>query len=83
MNALRESFSSKILVCVTFFLLKVSSNPYHYQSHVELIKLIRDYGDLDKLRDARENMSKIFPLTEGKYSNINNLNNDKKQAEKC
>lgn len=44
--------------------LQVASNPYHYDSHVELVKLLRESGDLDRLRDAREGMSKIFPLTE-------------------
>lgn len=44
----------------------MASNPYHYDSHVELIKLLRQSGDLDKVRNAREGMSKIFPLTEGK-----------------
>ena len=45
---------------------QVAGNPYHYDSHVELIKLLRQSGDLDKVRNAREDMSKIFPLTEGK-----------------
>lgn len=44
--------------------LQVASNPYHYDSHVELVKLLRESGDLDRLRDAREGMNKIFPLTE-------------------
>ena len=44
----------------------MAGNPYHYDSHVELIKLLRQSGDLDKVRNAREGMNKIFPLTEGK-----------------
>ena len=44
---------------------QVASNPYHYNSHVELVKLLRESGDLDKVRNAREEMSKIFPLTQG------------------
>lgn len=44
--------------------LQVASSPYHYDSHVELIKLLRESGDLDRVRDAREGMSKNFPLTE-------------------
>ena len=44
---------------------QVESNPYHYDSHVQLIKLLRESGDLDRVRNARESMSKIFPLTQG------------------
>ena len=32
---------------------------------MQLIKLFRQRGDLDKARDARNRMRKIFPLTEG------------------
>lgn len=48
--------------------LQVAGNPYHYDSHVELIKLLRQSGDLDKVRNARDGMSKIFPLTEELWS---------------
>lgn len=48
--------------------LQVTSNPYHYDSHVQLIKLLRQSGDLDKVRSAREGMSKIFPLTQELWS---------------
>ena len=62
-------FTKRIIkVVIIWFLLcnfQVASSPYHYDSHVELVKLLRESGDLDRLRDAREGMSKIFPLTEG------------------
>ncbi|CAH3157953.1 unnamed protein product [Porites lobata] len=48
--------------------LQVESNPYHYDSHVQLIKLLRESGDLDRVRNARESMSKIFPLTQELWS---------------
>ena len=51
-------------MCVLSFC-QVASNPYHYDSHLELVKLLRNSADLDRLREAREAMSKIFPLTEG------------------
>ena len=54
----------------------MESNPYHYDSHVQLIKLLRESGDLDRVRNARESMSKIFPLTQGNiilYSGIYEL----------
>ncbi len=36
-----------------------------YDPYVELIKLLRADGELDKLRSTREKMSENFPLTEG------------------
>ncbi|KAG8145989.1 hypothetical protein E2320_012417 [Naja naja] len=40
----------------------VSSNPYDYNSHLALIKIMRD-SELGLWR-ARQNMSQVFPLTE-------------------
>ncbi|GFT14213.1 squamous cell carcinoma antigen recognized by T-cells 3 [Nephila pilipes] len=42
---------------------EVEASPYTYELHVQLISLCRKLGDLDKLRDAREKMSEVFPLT--------------------
>ena len=38
-----------------------------YDVHLEIIKLLRQMGELDKLRDAREKMSQHFPLTPGTF----------------
>lgn len=46
-------------------LLQLENSPFHYESHVKLIKALRDVADLDGARRARETMSKIFPLTPG------------------
>ena len=46
--------------------MQLSESPYHYESHVELIQLLRQQGDLDKARQARKNMSDVFPLAESK-----------------
>ncbi|RUS77540.1 hypothetical protein EGW08_014694 [Elysia chlorotica] len=43
---------------------KISQNPYLYDAHKDRIAVLRRMGDLHKLRDAREEMSKYFPLTE-------------------
>ncbi|EDO37342.1 predicted protein, partial [Nematostella vectensis] len=43
---------------------QLETNPYNYQSHIQLINLLSSSGDLERLRQARENMSKSFPLTE-------------------
>ena len=40
-------------------------NPYQYEYHVELVGLLRQLGDLDGARNARNAMSETFPLTEG------------------
>ncbi|XP_031571571.1 squamous cell carcinoma antigen recognized by T-cells 3-like [Actinia tenebrosa] len=44
--------------------LEIQANPYKYDSHVNLIDHLRSSGDLDKVREARRNMSEVFPLTE-------------------
>ncbi|XP_005099708.1 squamous cell carcinoma antigen recognized by T-cells 3 [Aplysia californica] len=43
---------------------EISQNPYMYDNHTERIKLLREIGDLNRLRDARQEMSTHFPLTE-------------------
>lgn len=42
---------------------KVEQNPYDYNTYVELIKLLKKMAELEKLRKAREMMSRHFPLT--------------------
>ncbi|XP_065333325.1 squamous cell carcinoma antigen recognized by T-cells 3 [Cloeon dipterum] len=42
----------------------ISKNPYSYDLHIQVIDLLHKMGELDKLRAAREQMSKYFPLTE-------------------
>ena len=45
---------------------QLQQNPYLYDAHVELIKLLREDGELEGLREARESMSRAYPLTESK-----------------
>ncbi|KAL3620760.1 hypothetical protein CASFOL_035672 [Castilleja foliolosa] len=40
----------------------LNSNPTDYDSHVQYIKNLRKQGDIEKLRQARETMSSLFPL---------------------
>lgn len=42
---------------------ELSRSPSNYDLHVKYIKLLRKLGEIDKLRQARESMSEIFPLT--------------------
>ena len=64
-TASRGPASHVLLVILLLMNFQVEKSPYHYDSHVELIKLLRESGDLDRVRNAREGMSKIFPLTQG------------------
>ncbi|XP_067911174.1 squamous cell carcinoma antigen recognized by T-cells 3 [Heterodontus francisci] len=43
---------------------QLSISAYDYNCHVDLIKLLRQEGELVKLRSARQKMSELFPLTE-------------------
>ncbi|KAM4616482.1 squamous cell carcinoma antigen recognized by T-cells 3 isoform 2-T2 [Polymixia lowei] len=43
---------------------QLSINAFDYNCHVDLIKLLRQEGELSRLRRARQKMSELFPLTE-------------------
>ncbi|MBN3304250.1 SART3 protein, partial [Amia calva] len=43
---------------------QLSINAFDYNCHVDLIKLLRQEGELGRLRRARQKMSELFPLTE-------------------
>ncbi|XP_026715498.1 squamous cell carcinoma antigen recognized by T-cells 3 isoform X2 [Athene cunicularia] len=61
---LLNSTSKKTLFFFFFFFLKLSINAFDYNCHLDLIKLLRQEGELVKLRRARQKMSELFPLTE-------------------
>ncbi|XP_050210099.1 uncharacterized protein LOC126660579 [Mercurialis annua] len=42
---------------------ELAANPSSYETHVEYIKLLRKMGEIEKLREAREAMNLLFPLT--------------------
>ncbi|VDK23041.1 unnamed protein product [Taenia asiatica] len=42
---------------------QLEENPYLYDAHIRRITLLRKAGKINKLREAREMMSKHFPLT--------------------
>lgn len=50
---------------VLFCILQLSINAFDYNCHVDLIKLLKQEGELFSLRKARQRMSELFPLTEG------------------
>ncbi|XP_072761043.1 squamous cell carcinoma antigen recognized by T-cells 3 [Anoplolepis gracilipes] len=41
----------------------LTENPYDYATHVALINKLHNMGELDRLRAARDNMSKMYPLS--------------------
>ncbi|KAL5789204.1 hypothetical protein ACOSQ2_004092 [Xanthoceras sorbifolium] len=43
--------------------LELSNNPSNYDTHVQYIKVLRKMSEIEKLRQAREAMNEIFPLT--------------------
>ncbi|XP_006640406.1 squamous cell carcinoma antigen recognized by T-cells 3 [Lepisosteus oculatus] len=43
---------------------QLSINAFDYNCHVDLIKLLRQEGELVRLHRARQKMSELFPLTE-------------------
>lgn len=45
--------------------IQLSINAFDYNCHVDLIKLLKQEGELIRLRKARQKMSELFPLTEG------------------
>uniref|UniRef100_A0A7N9ARL8 Spliceosome associated factor 3, U4/U6 recycling protein n=1 Tax=Mastacembelus armatus TaxID=205130 RepID=A0A7N9ARL8_9TELE len=47
-----------------FFIFQLSINAFDYNCHVDLIKLLKQEGELFRLRKARQKMSELFPLTE-------------------
>ncbi|XP_039268549.2 spliceosome associated factor 3, U4/U6 recycling protein-like isoform X1 [Styela clava] len=58
---------------------KLSRSPFDYHSHITIIKLLRKTGELEKLRDARNVMAKIFPLTQALW--LEWIEDEKKYAE--
>jgi len=58
---------------------KLFDMPYHYETHKDLIEALRNCGELEKLRDARKEMSSKFPLTETLWKDW--LTDEEKYAE--
>ena len=54
----------------------MGENPFQYDNHVSLIKELKETGDIDETRKARERMAEIFPLTEGMCDDEHNFMND-------
>ncbi len=46
----------------------IDQNPFGYDSYVEIINLLRKQGEFNLLREYRNKMKELFPLTESKKS---------------
>ncbi|KAI3936901.1 hypothetical protein MKW92_024138 [Papaver armeniacum] len=46
----------------------LAENPSNYDAHVQYIKSLRKFGDIEKMRKAREDMNALFPLTPSMWS---------------
>ena len=42
----------------------IINSPFQYQSYIDIIKLAKNNTDFTKLREYRQKMSEMFPLTE-------------------
>uniref|UniRef100_A0A8C5EET0 Spliceosome associated factor 3, U4/U6 recycling protein n=1 Tax=Gouania willdenowi TaxID=441366 RepID=A0A8C5EET0_GOUWI len=58
---------------------KLSINAFDYNCHIDLIKLLKQEGELERLRKARQKMSELFPLTEELW--LDWLKDEKRLAE--
>ena len=41
----------------------LKDSPFHYQSHVDKIEVLKQLGELEQLRSSRESFSRLFPLS--------------------
>jgi len=62
---IQAQVSSSRVVLNDTVLSQLGEDTYQYDAHVECIQLLRQLGDLDRVRRAREEMSNVFPLSEG------------------
>jgi hypothetical protein len=44
---------------------RLNSNQYDFQSHFQLLRLLRKAGELVELRERRRKFADLFPLPEG------------------
>ncbi|XP_026454194.1 squamous cell carcinoma antigen recognized by T-cells 3-like [Papaver somniferum] len=47
---------------------ELAENPSNYDAHAQYIKSLRKFGDIEKMRKAREDMNALFPLTPSMWS---------------
>ncbi|XP_065900977.1 squamous cell carcinoma antigen recognized by T-cells 3-like [Dysidea avara] len=55
---------AKVETRITTLQAQLEEDAYQYDAHVECIQLLRQLGDLERVRRAREEMSRVFPLSQ-------------------
>ncbi|KAF9137019.1 Splicing factor [Linnemannia schmuckeri] len=56
--------SSETIEAIVTFQTLLESNPNQYEAHTQLIALLKSADMFEELREARESMNKIYPLSE-------------------
>lgn len=57
--------SSETIEAIATFQTLLEANPNQYEVHTQLIALLKSADMFEELREAREAMNKIYPLSEG------------------
>lgn len=57
--------SSETIKGIATFQTLLEANPNQYEVHTQLIALLKSADMFEELREAREAMNKIYPLSEG------------------
>eukprot|EP00092_Neocalanus_flemingeri_P022932 GFUD01024863.1.p1 GENE.GFUD01024863.1~~GFUD01024863.1.p1 ORF type:complete len:939 (+),score=286.08 GFUD01024863.1:83-2899(+) len=58
-----EEEDPELLKNIALYEEDISSNPYNYSAHYELVTALRKTEDFEKLREARKRFHKFYPLT--------------------
>lgn len=46
----------------------IGQNKFQYQTYIDIINLAKENAEFNKLREYREKMSQVFPLTESNWT---------------
>ncbi|XP_065902651.1 squamous cell carcinoma antigen recognized by T-cells 3-like [Dysidea avara] len=65
---MEDEDTAKVETRITTLKAQLEEDAYRYDAHVECIQLLRQLGDLERVRRAREEMSRVSPLSEEHWS---------------
>ena len=65
MHVYTDDMCACVYSCHVWMCVQLSKNPYMYNKHIELIKALKELGELERLREARRTMQEQFPLSDG------------------
>lgn len=64
-NRTQDGPSGETIEAIATFQTLLEANPNQYEAHTQLIALLKNADMFEELREAREAMNKIYPLSEG------------------